>query len=321
MKNTIAKYIQKYHFTPFKIVLIVLILLLVFVKIFVPNYLIISLIRYVFDLYGNFLMSQSKLFLIFSNGDFVFDFVKNQIITQGHILKINRFYFSLNQIVAVLAVVLLSKSSILNKVKYFIVAFLIISLYNSLRITLHAIYPDTATVHNWFFNLLLIPRWLIVLGFVWYYWKKFPTLLEFIKKKFGFNDEFIKSTFLKIAIIIVIYYLVVILTFNDLIFLNGSLLISFILKTSKYFIELLGYECWLNNRLIYGTRVSLYMDDSCMGINLMFLFASFIALMPGSFKHKLWYIPMGLIIIVLLNSLRVILIFVNISKAGSYIRY
>jgi exosortase/archaeosortase family protein len=211
-----------------------------------------------------------------------------------------------------------AKSPFVNKAVSFLIFFIIISFYNSVRISLHAIYPQTATVHNWFFNLVLIPRWLLVVGFAWYYWKKFPTPIEWLKKRFGFEQTYIRNTFVKIALLVLVYYIVIILTFNNLIFLNGDLLISFILKTSKYFIELLGYQCWIDNRLIYSTKVSLYMDDACIGINLMFLFAAFISLLPGALKHKLWYIPSGLIIIILLNCLRVVFIFINMSRSGSY---
>jgi len=320
-KQTLLNFYKKLDLTPSKIIVFAFILLVVLFNFLLQNKVFISPIQFILDLYAHFLMAQSKLLLYFIRSEISFDFIKNQVLSQGHILTIDRFYFSLFQIVVALTIVLLTNSLIIYKAVSFIVVFMIISLYNSIRISLHAIYPETATVHNWFFNLVLIPRWLIVLGFAWYYWRKFPTLLDFLKKKFGFDDKFIQVTFLKIAALIAIYYIVVIFTFNDLIFLNGSLFISFILNISKNFIQFLGYDCWINNRLIYGRVASLYMDDSCMGVNLMFLFASFIALLPGALKHKLWYIPAGLIVIVLLNCLRIVFIFVNITKSGKYDMY
>jgi exosortase/archaeosortase family protein len=318
MREKISELLKKYNLYNWKFVFVVAVLIGLLAKFIVPAGVLLKPIHYLFNLYSDFLIAQCKIIFSFSDSNMVFDFLKNQIISNGKVLSIDRFYFSLYQILAVLVIVFVTNASILNKLACFGIGFLILSVYNSIRISLHAIYPETISVHNWFFNLLLIPSWLIVLSFVWYYWNKFPKPFEYLKQKFGFTDKFITSTFIKIAIIIVLYYLIVILVFNDIIFLNGSLLISFILKTSKFFIDLLGYECWINNRLIYGNNASLFMDDSCMGINLMFLFASFIALLPGTFKHKIWYIPLGLMVIILLNCLRVIMIFINMSKTGAY---
>ncbi|MFZ6050974.1 exosortase X [Halocola ammonii] len=44
----------------------------------------------------------------------------------------------------------------------------------------------------------------------------------------------------------------------------------------------------------------------CDGMVLFGLFIAFIVAFPGPWKHKLWFIPMGLISIHLINSLRVI---------------
>jgi exosortase/archaeosortase family protein len=318
MKLDSREIIRIFKAAPERILLVALFIILLILRFLAQNKILLDPINFLFNIYADSLIASSKLLLSFSNADIVFSYVKNQIISQGHLMKIDRFYFSITQIIGVLAVVLLTKSRILNKFLSFIVAFFFLSIYNVLRISLHALYPETSIGHNWFFNLLLIPRWIIVLGFAWYYWRKFPAIFELIKEKFGFTNEFIKKTFLKIAIIIVAYYFVIILTYNDTLLINGSLLISFILNSSKFFINLLGYECWINNRLIYGTNASLYMDDACIGINLMFLFASFIALLPGRRKHKFWFIPMGLMIIVLLNCIRIVLIFINISKTGRY---
>jgi exosortase/archaeosortase family protein len=174
------------------------------------------------------------------------------------------------------------------------------------------------SVHNWLFNLLLIPRWLIVLFFIYYYWNKFPEIKGVIERKFDFSSELLRYTFIKIALIVVIYQLFIIITFNNYFYLNGTHLIWLILNTSKYLIQFLGYNCLISNRIIYGDNASLYMDDACLGIDLMFLFASFIVVIPGKIKHKIWFIPLGILIILLLNCLRVVLIFVNLSKNRSY---
>ena len=44
---------------------------------------------------------------------------------------------------------------------------------------------------------------------------------------------------------------------------------------------------------------------SCSGIKQMFVFFCIIAFYPGSEKHKLWFIPVGLLLIWILNVLRI----------------
>jgi exosortase family protein XrtF len=63
-----------------------------------------------------------------------------------------------------------------------------------------------------------------------------------------------------------------------------------------------GYDRTLG---IDGTH-GLYIADSCAGVPLMALFAGFILAYPGSTIRKLIYIPIGLIIIHLINILRIV---------------
>lgn len=52
-------------------------------------------------------------------------------------------------------------------------------------------------------------------------------------------------------------------------------------------------------------------EHGCNGLILMVLFAGFILAFPGPSKVKLWYIPLGIFCIYLINSLRVIGLAVN----------
>ncbi|NJO88362.1 MAG: hypothetical protein HC831_04875 [Chloroflexia bacterium] len=104
--------------------------------------------------------------------------------------------------------------------------------------------------------------------------------------KFKLSNDFINSAFVKLGIIIVVYHLVVIIAFNNYFFISGQHLIDLVLGTSKFVLDLLGYESWINHRLIYGYKASLYMDDACLGIGLMFFFAAFIYVLPGAAKHN-----------------------------------
>ena len=317
-KEKLSFYIKKYNITTWKVIVGILILLLVATRFLVQDNASLQPITWIFSIYADLLMLTVKALLSVTQLTVTFDFFSHQIIGQVETLKIDRFFFSINQIASIFIICLVTKTPIKSKLLAFIIGLLAVTFYNSLRIFLHLLIPETTSLHHWFSNILLIPRWLIVLIFAWFFWKKFPSILDNIKARFKFSDNFIQSAFIRIAVIIVIYHLVVIITFNDYFFINGQHLIDLVLAVSKFILDILGYESWINHRLIYGNSASLYMDDACVGMNLMFLFAAFIYIMPGASKHKWWFIPLGLVFIIALNCLRVILIFINLTNNTTY---
>jgi len=88
-----------------------------------------------------------------------------------------------------------------------------------------------------------------------------------------------------------------------------------IMYASFSILKTLGYDAYFfYSETIYKYGVyaisingfrSIYMGISCLGITLMGVFIALIVSFPGKLKHKLWFIPSGLIIIQLLNILRV----------------
>lgn len=59
-------------------------------------------------------------------------------------------------------------------------------------------------------------------------------------------------------------------------------------------------------------------EHGCNGLILMVLFAGFVVAFPGPWRTKLWFVPMGILAIYLINSLRVIGLAVNqmVSKSS-----
>jgi exosortase family protein XrtF len=55
---------------------------------------------------------------------------------------------------------------------------------------------------------------------------------------------------------------------------------------------------------IQGTH-GLWIGDPCNGLTLFALFSLFIVAYPGNWKHKLWYIPVGVTLIHMLNIVRI----------------
>ena len=52
-------------------------------------------------------------------------------------------------------------------------------------------------------------------------------------------------------------------------------------------------------------------EHGCNGLILMVLFAAFVVAFPGPWKKKMWFVPLGILSIYLINSLRVIGLAVN----------
>ncbi|MEO6883817.1 MAG: hypothetical protein ABI199_07310 [Bacteroidia bacterium] len=80
------------------------------------------------------------------------------------------------------------------------------------------------------------------------------------------------------------------------------------LAMSKKILELMHYKLFTGaDRLIGidGTN-GLWMGDNCNGIELFALFSGFIIAYPGAWFKKIIFIPLGILSIQILNSLRVV---------------
>jgi exosortase/archaeosortase family protein len=269
------------------------------------------------NLYSGFLMLGTQLFLKFSNTHLVFDYTQNIIFNAESKIRINEFFYAFNQLALLFVLALLIKSPNKSKMFFFLAGFLSYALYNIIRISIHTIYPETLHVKNWLFTLLLIPQWLILIFFIDFYWKKYPDFKNSIFEKYKITDIAYNNFFSRLIVVVVFYYLTIVVIYNSVL---GEFLVNAILKTSNFFINLSGYDSVLMGRTIRGSQAALYMDDTCIGINLMYLFAAFIFLMPGKTKHKSWFIFAGLTLIIFYNILRIVLIYISIANnEGKYI--
>ena len=76
---------------------------------------------------------------------------------------------------------------------------------------------------------------------------------------------------------------------------------AFVLQ--KYF----GYELIYNHRniIINGTP-GLFLANHCLGVSVCVIFSGFIIAYKGSWLHKLWYIPVGILCIYAINVTRLV---------------
>ena len=82
---------------------------------------------------------------------------------------------------------------------------------------------------------------------------------------------------------------------------------------SAYFLRLFGYEIdqdYMVNgceaRLVFAGYGSICVGSGCSGLELFILFFGFILLMKGRFLDKLWFVPAGLLGILVLNIIRIV---------------
>lgn len=63
--------------------------------------------------------------------------------------------------------------------------------------------------------------------------------------------------------------------------------------------------------LVLNGQPSVLVGDPCNGLLLYVLFVGFIVAFPGSIRHKLWFVPLGILVIYAINVGRVALLALN----------
>lgn len=91
-----------------------------------------------------------------------------------------------------------------------------------------------------------------------------------------------------------------------------QLFIRKIINVCTFILETMGYKTFaskeINDFQVFGVDGSngVWIGGGCNGITLMFLFAIFVIAYPGNFKNKLWYLPLGIILVNIINIIRIV---------------
>jgi exosortase/archaeosortase family protein len=141
----------------------------------------------------------------------------------------------------------------------------------------------------------------------------------------------LKKFIITLGIRVFLLYCLYLLLFKGLNFVfpaYGSLVVGFqelirhnLLNTTAWFLEHTGNISVSQNAdtLYFNDQFSLKIVDNCLGIKLMFIYAMLIVAYPGAkIKNKLWYIPMGIAILHLLNIIRTIVLSFVIIYTNSF---
>lgn len=95
---------------------------------------------------------------------------------------------------------------------------------------------------------------------------------------------------------------------------------------AMWVLEIIGFDTFQGNHEtirtigIQGTH-GLWIGDPCNGLTLFALFSLFIAAYPGKWKHKLWFIPLGITLIHFMNVIRIAALCVVTLKAPEWLDF
>lgn len=93
--------------------------------------------------------------------------------------------------------------------------------------------------------------------------------------------------------------------------------IDITIAISKSILELLGYTVFTGTERLIGIdgTAGLWVGDNCNGLVLFALFAGFIIAFPGPVIKKLVYIPVGILMIQLVNIIRIVVLAIIQTKS------
>ncbi|HLP10782.1 MAG TPA: archaeosortase/exosortase family protein [Flavobacteriales bacterium] len=91
---------------------------------------------------------------------------------------------------------------------------------------------------------------------------------------------------------------------------------------TKGMLETFGHTTFIEGRLIRIAGTSgLWIGDNCNAISLFALFAGFIISFPGNLISKAWFIPLGIILIFILNCIRMMILAVMDTYSRSWTEF
>lgn len=120
-----------------------------------------------------------------------------------------------------------------------------------------------------------------------------------------------KNPVIKFLIYLFLFYFIWYIIYEFIIHPWGKIdigVINLTISISKFILESLGYVVFTGVERVIGVDGTggLWIGDNCNAISLFALFTGFIIVYPGSWKIKVLFIPIGILIIQLLNVARVV---------------
>ncbi len=132
-----------------------------------------------------------------------------------------------------------------------------------------------------------------------------------LKKLSKLNVIFLKKLLLNLFIFVLLwllfYKILRKILIIDYVYEQGIYYLTKIqLIFSKLFLQILGYSVEIFGKTVkIDGSFGVHLDRGCLGRNTMGMFAGFILIFPGRLRDKLWFIFLGIVIFLFLNTLRI----------------
>ena len=100
--------------------------------------------------------------------------------------------------------------------------------------------------------------------------------------------------------------------------LNLNFFSHFILVISQKINSLLAYNTVIYDNFLILQKYSVYLGKQCLGIGLDIMFVFLVFAIKSNWLHKLIYSVLGVLVMILMNSVRISYILIHLYKNGSY---
>lgn len=89
-----------------------------------------------------------------------------------------------------------------------------------------------------------------------------------------------------------------------------NLMADHVAKVTTRMLEIMGYSISLSadNVVRHDNNVAVHVVWACTGLKQVYIFVCIIAFYRGTLKNKLWFIPLGLLVVYLFNIFRIVAI-------------
>ena len=270
------------------------------------------LISYVSDNYLLFIEKLSNLFLSFIGDKVRFSnhiIVLNDIKLEGfvpHLLYIKT-------VIAGLTIIWLTKAIAGRKVLYSTILIFTDLLFNVIYLTsgahlVHTENPDFRILSGPYISGFII---LITTLLLWYRINK-ESILESLRK-IKINRFLTDRKIISLFILVYIYFILFQFIFNLFDFYHW---INILLLAAQKILTILGEKVVVEPYYLTGANGSVFVSQGCIGLKMMFLFASMVYLTKKENITCIIYILSGIMFLNLVNIIRLVLLFIKVQKYG-----
>lgn len=156
---------------------------------------------------------------------------------------------------------------------------------------------------------------LILLAFGYWWWKKNYPLKRLLIGQLQISSNAVRRVVRNLLIVAVLLIITQWVTYTQTLPLIAWISKG-VLELSRVLLAVFGYTTYVYERYIYTANAAIFFSDTCAGIELMLIYASFIAILNGKFKA--WFIAGGIVLIFLMNVLRISLIMIYLIHNGGH---